>query len=142
MDDKWDDKWDPLDRATLDHLIPVCKPVQTNKDENLIMACMHCNGLRGLKDPMKFYRTIRRQPTGLGKSLPATYSKNEEKREKQIMKQGKLLAYCLIVVHYWPDQAQKITEFKTRQLKSRMKYAQQINVIRLRISKNNLIKKY
>ena len=45
-------------RATLEHFVPQSENVQTNKDENLIMACDECNATRGSSDAFIFYRTI------------------------------------------------------------------------------------
>lgn len=125
---------DSMDRATLDHLIPVCKSsVQTNKDENLIMACAHCNALRGHMDPMKFYNKIRCKPLPLMlRKKEAKFSKDPEKLAKQKIKQGRLLTVCWIIIIFWPKNAQAIINYKPK-CETRKNYDQHINEIRQRI---------
>lgn len=127
-----------MDRATLDHLIPRCKSrssklIQTNKDENLIMACAHCNALRGHMDPMKFYRKIRFKPLPpmiVKKKLK--FSKDPKKLAHQKVKQGRLLKTCWIMVCFWPENAQVIIEYEPK-YRTRKNYDQHINEIRKRI---------
>lgn len=92
--------WDQ--RATLEHLIPKCEPIQTNKDKNLVMACANCNTIRGLGDPMAFYEQIRLQPRKqIHKAPKPPYS--AKKLRKMQLKQAKGLAICLVAAMLWPD---------------------------------------
>lgn len=94
-------------RATLEHLIPQCEPVQTNKDENLVMACAKCNILRAGDDPLTFYNKIRR----FKKPNPPRVKKlSLEKLDKQKVKQERLFGMCLIIVSTWPEGAADIAD--------------------------------
>lgn len=125
------------DRATLDHLIPQCKgrsskAIQTNKDENLIMACAHCNALRGHMSPMKFYKKIRCEPQPI--AIPTKekrFSNDPQKFAHQQIKQGRLLEVCWTMIYFWPENAQAIIDFGPRRM--RKTYEQHINEIRERI---------
>lgn len=125
---------DSMDRATLDHLIPLCKAsVQTNKDENLIMACAHCNGLRGHMNPMKFYKKIRCKPLPpMIASKETKFSNNPEKFAHQLVKQGRLLVMCWVMICFWPENAQAIIEYIPKN-RTRKNYDRHINEIRKRI---------
>ncbi len=131
-------KSDCMDRATLDHLIPLCKGkssrlIQTNKDENLIMACAHCNAIRGHMNPMKFYNKIRCKPLPpMIEKKESKFSKDPEKLAHQKVKQGRLLKTCWVMICFWPENAQAIIEYKPKN-RIRKKYDQHINEIRLRI---------
>lgn len=114
--------WDQ--RATLEHLVPQCEPVQTNKDENLVMACAICNTLRGLEDPIKFYTRLK------------SYIKPQiiEKKEQEITekKLGKTLALCLIAARCWPKEAAFIAENwkpAKKKVKANQRRARKINKI-------------
>lgn len=127
-------KSDCMDRATLDHLIPLCQSsIQTNKDENLIMACAHCNAIRGHMNPMKFYRKIRCKPLPpmIEKKEPK-FSKDPEKFTHQKVKQGRLLKTCWVMICFWPENAQAIIEYKAKN-RTRKNYDQHINEIRKQI---------
>lgn len=89
-------------RATLEHLIPQCEPVQTNKDENLVMACAICNTLRGLSDPIKFYNRLKNYIE------PQIIEKKEEKISDA--KLGRAFALCLIAANYWPEETAFLAE--------------------------------
>ncbi len=121
------------DRATLEHFIPVCTPVQTNKDENLIMACAHCNSLRRDMDPIKFYNKIRCKPLSifLEKKEPK-FSKDPIKLTKQRIKQGRLLETCWVMINCWPENAQAIINYRPP-CEMRKSYDQHINEIRQRL---------
>lgn len=117
-------------RATLEHLIPQCEPVQTNKDENLVMACAICNTLRGLSDPIKFYNRLKSyHPPQTEKVHPSPMS--AEKLLKQKQKQDKALAICLVAAMLWPnDLAYWIENWKPRiKVKSKVNRARKINKI-------------
>ena len=94
-------------RASLEHLIPQCEPVQTNKDENLVMACAKCNILRAGDDPIKFNNKIRRFKTP---NPPHVKKLSLEKLDKQKVKESRLFGMCLIVVTLWPEGAADIAD--------------------------------
>ncbi len=95
-------------QATLEHLIPVSKPVQTNKDDNLVMACGNCNHLRGDTDYMSFFNAIRRVRTALNPyPKPVAVAKDPAKLKA---KEGRTLAYCLIIAALWPGAAADIAD--------------------------------
>lgn len=128
------DSGDCLDRATLEHLLPSSLPRQTNRDENLVMACAHCNGLRSNMNPMKFYNTIRCRPAApifIAKQLNK-FSKDPEKLAHQKVKQGRLLKLCLLIACVWPENVQLIINYRPKN-KIRCKYEQHINIIRIRM---------
>lgn len=91
--------WDS--RATLEHLTPQSKAKQTNRDSNLVMACAQCNVLRGCKPPIAFYEKLRREIVPDKPAAPALVS--VEQLEKQLIRQGKTLALCLITAQLWPE---------------------------------------
>lgn len=81
-------------RATLEHLVPQSEPVQTNRDENLVMACSRCNNLRSNYDAMKYYtslRTVKKRVLRQKKITAAKSAKNK-------IKDGRCLALCLIAI--------------------------------------------
>lgn len=86
-------------RASLEHLIPQSKAVQTNRDSNLVMACALCNTLRGCKPPMAFYNKLRREIV-LNKPVAPV---SAEKLAKMLIRQGKTFALCLITAQLWPE---------------------------------------
>lgn len=89
-------------RASLEHLIPQCTPVQTNRDENLVMACANCNTIRGLGDPLAFYEQIRLIPRKHLYAAPKPpYS--AKKFQKMQLKQAKGLVICLVAAMLWPE---------------------------------------
>lgn len=95
-------------RATLEHLIPRSDPQQTNKDENLVMACSKCNCLRGNYSYMDFFRTIRRVRV---EQLPPKKKVLTPKRIEELKaKEGRTLAYCLICWRFWPEDAAYLAE--------------------------------
>lgn len=115
-------------RATLEHLIPQCKPVQTNKDENLVMACSICNGLRGERDPIGFYKSLRSvkmdsQRTQKSKPISA------EKFLKLRAKEGRALALCLIVFAMFPREAAYWAEHWKPRVKKARAWARRRNKI-------------
>lgn len=90
-------------QATLEHLIPQSEPVQTNKDENLVMACSNCNRLRSNYDYMNYFKSIRRVRIDPPKKKPKKLT--PERMAKLEAKAGRTLAYCLICFAFWPEEA-------------------------------------
>jgi len=90
--------WDQ--RATIEHIIPISKSIQTNKDENLVMACSLCNCLRGDSDAFEFYIQLRKrnQVVDEPKKEPT-----EEQSAKKIEREKRSFAMCLIAVAMFPD---------------------------------------
>ena len=129
------DSGDSLDRATLEHVVPSCNPWQTNKDENLVMACSHCNGIRSNTNAMKFFNKIRckPQPVMIAKQ-EGKWSKDPVKLAHQKVKQGRLLSLCWVLVHFWPKAVVPMIEYvPTNHV--RPNYEQHINIIRARVYK-------
>lgn len=118
-------------RATLEHLIPQSSEIQTNKDENLVMACKLCNSIRSDVDPLVFYRTIRdkdyrnsknnklmapnKRTRKSMKSMRRRNRKSErraeviaggddEKKQKLIAKEQRTWALACTLVTYWPSE--------------------------------------
>lgn len=88
-------------RATLEHLTPQSKAVQTNRDSNLVMACAKCNVLRGCTPPMAFYNRLRLEP---GAQLPVHKAPMSAKKFLKLrIKQQKTLAICLVAAMLWPE---------------------------------------
>ncbi len=109
-------------QATLEHLIPVSKPVQTNKDDNLVMACSNCNHLRGDTDYMAFFNKIRRVREAPEPKPIIIVAKDPAKLKA---KEGRTLAYCLIIAALWPGEAADIAEHwqpYVKKLKLKKKY--------------------
>lgn len=116
-------------RATLEHLIPQSVQVQTNKDENLVMACDKCNALRGLDDPLKFYNRLRRYYKPQSSHIQTLTAKAIA---KQKIKDSRALALCFIAVMFWPAAAVEAVEcFDPRKSKTVNKHTKpfQINEI-------------
>ena len=122
-------------RATLEHLIPQCEPVQTNKDENLVMACANCNTLRGLSDPIKFYNRLKHyhppQPKPIHR-IPMSV----KKFLKQKQKQERALVICLIATMLWPeDTAYWAENWKPRtKVRGKTNRSRKINKIALTVT--------
>ncbi len=127
------DSGNSLDRATLEHLIPSSNVRQTNKDENLVMACAHCNGIRSSMNPMKFFEKIRckPQPVMIAKKEPK-WSKDPEKLAHQKVKQGRCLELCWTIACFWPEAVEPIINYTPRNY-VRSTYEQHINQIRARV---------
>ncbi len=125
-----------MDMATLEHLVPASHSSQTNRDENLVMACAHCNGIRSSTNPMKFYEHIRHQPLSpiIAKKKPK-WSKNPEKLAHQKVKQGRCLSLCWVIMHCWPENVETIINYVPNN-HVRSTYEQHINVIRRRVMQN------
>ena len=87
-------------RATLEHLIIQSSDCQTNLDINLVMACSLCNGLRGAKDPMKFYKRLRTKVI----STPVIEKTSEKKAKKHL--KGMIL--CMVIMKCWPNIAEEM----------------------------------
>jgi hypothetical protein len=98
--------WDQ--QATLEHLIPKSRPVQTNKPENLLMACAKCNVLRGDYAYYEFYRNLRKAPKPIKIKKPKQLT--AEKFLKIRAKEARCLALCLIVFAMYPEDAIYATE--------------------------------
>ena len=97
-------------QATLEHLIPQSEPVQTNKDDNLVMACANCNHLRGDTNYMNFFKAIRRERKPSKQPILLTTVAPAKDPAKLKAKAGRTLAYCLIIVALWPEEAAEIAE--------------------------------
>ncbi len=98
--------WDQ--QATLEHLIPKSKKVQTNKDENLLMACAKCNVLRGSYDYFEFYRSLRKTPKPIKVKKPKQLT--AEQLSNVPAKESRCLALCLVVFAMYPEDAVYATE--------------------------------
>ena len=123
-------------RASLEHLIPQCMPVQTNKDENLVMACANCNTIRGLGDPIAFYEQIRLVPRRHIHSAPKPPF-SAKKLKKMQLKQAKGLAICLVAAILWPDDLTYWAENwapPKRRIKKSKKRSHKIKKIAVRIA--------
>jgi len=90
-------------RATLEHLIIQSSDSQTNLDSNLVMACSRCNGLRGEKNPMKFYKRIRIDTIITG-PLPLT----DKQKAKKLKKHLRGILLCMTILRHWPDIANEV----------------------------------
>lgn len=101
-------------RATLDHYIPVSKPVQTNKDDNLIMACWLCNTLRGDRNPIAFYerlhQIVEQKPWLIPQPSPKPKKKSAKKIAKEKDKEGRCFIYLYLMFIFWPQQAHEILD--------------------------------
>jgi len=92
-------------RATLEHLIPISTPVQTNKDENLVMACTECNSLRARSNPIKFFELIHTAPPPPQK--PKVIVPTAEELAKQHMKTQRTFNYVFTLMTFWPQWAER-----------------------------------
>lgn len=112
--------------ATLEHFIPYHIPVQTNKDENLYVACTGCNNTRGSLDPMAFYAKVQefihfhsKTPThhnfirdALAASMKTDLdtAKHVEKQEKAEETLRNHFARCIYFFWMFPEIGAKIAD--------------------------------
>lgn len=102
-----------IQRATIDHIIPISEPVQTNKDENLVMACMQCNSIRGTIDAIEFYNYIR-APRNVRVKQEEEENEETQLTDKDIDKKQRALTYALIATIFWPEESQKIINISNK----------------------------
>lgn len=103
--------------ASLEHLIPQSEDEQTNKDNNLIMACSNCNTLRARIDPMRFYRRIRKEEI-VPKKPPKRLTAYQV--VKEVLKDKKRWELCWIIAAMWPEEAANIVkEWRPPRLRDR-----------------------
>ena len=131
-------------RATLEHFVPYHLPQQTNKDENHLMACSLCNGLRATKDPYKFYKdllegnveaiTPKKAMTKVrrrARKEERIQERLEDEPEKVLEKQRRAFVMAWIIVSVWPEHVDAISEMcDRRESKSHSKAHFTVNKIK------------